>query len=338
MTTSNPARATASRGRMDTPTALPCLACGASHLLTVERHGNYRIRRCPVCGLQFSDPMLGMTSNYAEAYDRGGGPAEVAGEGLPFLGWTEEASPSLAEFPWFLTSAQQLALKLARRRFPPRSQVAALDIGFGAGWFLGGLHAAGFRAYGQEVADAPVNTLLRKGFPVCHSPHGLLPAEWPGPALITCFEVLEHLEDPAGFLSSLRQRHPDAEVMLSVPDERRWFLLGGREAHDYPPNHLTRWSPPALVRTLQKAGFRHVKVFRVRPTAQELSMAGVRRFIPFLRHGRVAGNAAPATSLSQELRKRQLRRLCCLPLAAALTVLSKTACSMLAVGSNRNPI
>lgn len=312
-----------------------CIVCDAWTETVVESHGEYRILRCPQCGLQFSDPMTATSQNYADAYDRCGGPAEVAGEGLPFLEWSESASPTLLEFGSFLTAAQQFALHLARRRFPQTHNCPALDIGFGAGWFLGALRAAGFSPYGLEVADAPVSVLAKKGFATCKSSAGRLPPEWPGPRLITGFEILEHVEDPLGFLSGWRCRHPQAELILSVPDERRWFLLGGREAHDYPPNHLTRWSPSALKLALQRAGFSCAEVWHVRPTPQELSMASVRRFLPWALRGNGAGRPVrPVTTLSEELRKRRWKRKLFWPVAKTLPAFGRTACSMVAWGGN----
>jgi hypothetical protein len=254
------------------------------------------------------------------------------------LRWTEEASDDLREFSVFLTAAQQFALELLRERFPQALGLPALDIGFGAGWFLGALGNAGFVPHGLEAADAPVRTLSAKGFAVRKSTDATAPSDWPQPALISAFEVLEHLEDPIGFLTRLRNDYPEAELVLSVPDERRWFLLGGREAHDYPPNHLTRWSPTALKLALLKAGFQEAHVWHVQPTAQEMSMASIRRFLPFCASGCQAGSAllvTPATTLSQELNKRNFRRRCFYPLVPLLRLFGKTACSMVALGSNR---
>lgn len=318
---------------------IACIVCGAPTEIVIGYHRDYRLLQCPNCGLQFSDPMLGATANYAQAYDQNGAPAEVAGEGLPFLGWTEAASQGLVEFPAFLSTAQQFALELIQQRFPQHQRLPALDIGFGAGWFLGALRTQGLCPYGAEVADAPVDVLRKKGFVVCKSRDGQLPREWPSPVLITAFEVLEHLETPVDFLLQLRHRHPDADVLLSAPDERRWFLLGGREPHDYPPNHLTRWSGRALKLALERAGFRHARVWHLRPTAQELSMASVRRFLPWVDKNPTSAPRVqvPSTTLKQELRKRALRRKIFSPLALLLSLFGKTACSMLALGSNRLP-
>jgi Methyltransferase domain len=320
-----------------------CPVCRFAAGAVVESHEPYQILRCRNCGLQFSAPMRGAAANYGDAYDRQSGPAEISGEGLPFLGWTEDAAEGLPEFPAFLSAAQEFALQLARKQFPYGEQLPALDLGFGAGWFLGALRGAGFHAYGVEIADKPVETLAKKGFAVCKSFDGKIPSEWPEPVLITGFEILEHQEDPLGFLSELHRRYPSADVMLSVPDECRWFLLGGREAHDYPPNHLTRWSVKALELALLQAGFEHAWVWQISPTAQELSMARLSRFVPFrgLRlknnsNGK-ASRATPTTTLQQELHKRRLRKRFFLPFASALSAMGKTACSMLALGTNRGP-
>jgi hypothetical protein len=245
----------------------------------------------------------------------------------------------LSEFQAFLTAAQQYALRLTRKRFPDPHGAAALEIGFGAGWFLGALRASGFTPYGLEVARAPVGILTKKGFPVCCSPDGEAAAGWPAPVLIAAFEVLEHLPDPVGFLSNLCGRYAKADLILSVPDERRWFLLAGREAHDYPPNHLTRWSEEALDIALDRAGFRYIEIFHPPPTTQELSMASIRRFIPLAKPSKPgAVNVLPHTTLPQELRKRRWRRNLFAPAAVLLPLFRRTACSMLAVASNCSPL
>jgi hypothetical protein len=324
------------------PAMASCPVCQAATETVIERHGGYRILACQCCDLQFSDPMDGTTANYRDAYDRQNAPVEVSGEGLPFLGWTEDASDGLPEFSAFLSAAQQVALKVAQKRFPFRQQLPALDLGFGAGWFLGALRDAGFHAYGAEVADKPVEVLTTKNFAVCKTFDGGIPPEWPPPVLVTGFEILEHMEDPAAFLSALCQSYPHADVMLSVPDERRWFLLGGREAHDYPPNHLTRWSAKALKLALLQAGFHDAHVWQIKPSAQELSMARLSRFVPFPQphKDRNQGScyATPTTTLSQELQKRRRRKRMLFPVAAALAAMGKTACSMLALATNREPI
>lgn len=283
--------------------------------------------------------MNASTYNYKSAYDLGQAPDEVAGEGLPFLGWTAEASEGLPEFNCFMTAAQQFALKIIKKRFP--KEQASLDVGFGAGWFLGAMRQAGLTPYGLEVAENPIKTLLQKGFPVGNYAVDQLPSGWPSPTLITAFEVVEHLEDPIGFLTLLRRTYPNADVILSVPDERCWFFLAGRPAHDYPPNHMTRWSPRAMDIALRKAGYAHSKVWQIRPTAQELSMASVRRFLPFKslsKAGNGVSNTAvgPSTSLAEELKKRSLKRKLALPVAALFPLMGKTACSMVAMGSNQH--
>ena len=281
--------------------------------------------------------MMAEAGNYADAYDRKQGSPEILGQGLPFLDWTEQASCELIEFGAFLTAAQQYALQLARERFPAPHQAAALEIGFGAGWFLGALRDAGFTPYGLEVAHTPVGVLTRKGFSVYCSPNGDIAEGWPDPVLVVAFEVLEHVPDPVGFLTDLCERYGHADLILSVPDERRWFLLGGREEHDYPPNHLTRWSEEALGIALDRAGFRYIEVFHPLPTAQELSMAAVRRFLPMAPTRPRSHKARPQTSLQQELRKRRWRKRLLGPVAMLLPLFRRTACSMLGYASNRSP-
>ena len=77
-----------------------------------------------------------------------------------------------------------------------------------------------------------------------------VPTTWE-PSVITMFEVLEHLPDPAEFLAEIRQRFSTSTFILSVPSPRRWTKAGNhRDAADYPPNHLTRWNSAELAASL----------------------------------------------------------------------------------------
>jgi hypothetical protein len=62
----------------------------------------------------------------------------------------------------------------------------------------------------------------------------------------------------------------------SVPSERRWTMLFGREEWDYPPNHMTRWTPRSLAALLRAAGYGDVEVVRVPPTRVEMSQVALR--------------------------------------------------------------
>jgi SAM-dependent methyltransferase len=76
--------------------------------------------------------------------------------------------------------------------------------------------------------------------------------------LITMFEVIEHVEEPAKLL---REAHSYLRVggilAVSCPNEARWQPTG-RIFVDYPPHHLTRWRPDTMRMFLEHCGFKHI--------------------------------------------------------------------------------
>lgn len=77
--------------------------------------------------------------------------------------------------------------------------------------------------------------------------------------LVTLFEVIEHVEDPAGLVKDSREMLRDGGLLaISCPNEARWQPTG-RIFADYPPHHLTRWRPDTLRWFVEKFGFKHIK-------------------------------------------------------------------------------
>ncbi len=82
---------------------------------------------------------------------------------------------------------------------------------------------------------------------------------------ITAFHVLEHLEDPRAFVAHVARRLiPGGLLAVSVPNPDRWVLWWVREAWDYPPHHLTRWTARSLRSLLEQQGF-EVQEVRTEP-------------------------------------------------------------------------
>ena len=247
---------------------VPCPACKNISNDPVEHFGNFRFLRCPECALEFCDPLEYSRENYDGAY-KGDRPDFY----VPASTWLSQARPSLPESRWMLFAAQQNALKWIELNRPFGS---ILDIGCGSGWFLARAKQAGFRVRGVEVGSLPVQILKEKGFEVECGSLEAVPHNW-RPDVVTLFEVLEHLPDPADFLAKIRQRFQNSTFILSVPSPRRWTKGGNhRDAADYPPNHLTRWNPESLRRVLACAGYSKVEVKYSKPTALETASVSVR--------------------------------------------------------------
>jgi SAM-dependent methyltransferase len=153
-----------------------------------------------------------------------------------------------------------------------------LDMGCGVGNFLAAARDAGFDVTGIEpnqnaVRFAKDHYGLRDvfaGVPAdLQKTHPLDKFD-----AVTFFEVHEHQDNPQAFLDTAKSfLKDDGFIALSVPNRNRWQI--GNDPLDYPPNHLTRWSPAALGNFLASNGFEVVSLreepLTVRRAGQMLS-------------------------------------------------------------------
>ena len=72
--------------------------------------------------------------------------------------------------------------------------------------------------------------------------------------------VLEHIDDPVGFLTRLREEVPDAPFFIEVPD-LNWILTSGA-FWDFTYEHCNYFTLPTLRLTLETAGFSVVEQHR----------------------------------------------------------------------------
>ena len=166
-----------------------------------------------------------------------------------------------------LAVAQRWVLGQIEAHVPRGS--AVLDLGCGTGRFLGVLSRRSYRGIGIDPAEPVVSALRSLGY---DAHVGSVPGlRWDGtiPAVIVLFEVLEHLVDPLAVLHELRTLFPAAHVGASVPSPFRAGLKRGRGRTDYPPNHFLRWTPFALQRAFERAGYRRSRLrFLLPPEAK----------------------------------------------------------------------
>jgi SAM-dependent methyltransferase len=173
-----------------------------------------------------------------------------------------------------------------------------LDLGCGVGNFLAAARDVGFDVTGLELNGNAVR-FAREHYGL-EKVHATRPEEFRGNSdggkgkfeVVTFFEVLEHQENPRGFLEAAKGfLKEDGYIALSVPNRNRWQK--GTETLDYPPNHLTRWSPRALGNFLRRNGFEVLSMreepLGMRRAAQVMS-AGMRTRLM----SRVATEPTPA--------------------------------------------
>jgi SAM-dependent methyltransferase len=235
------------------PEAPACPACREPAAGSLEVfHGASRYV-CAECDLHFWHPVRMPDASWYETV---------------YQGRNQTAMPLEPGHRYFLTDPKA----------PRRGRL--LDLGCGVGNFLAAAREAGFDVTGAEFDPSAVQFArqhygLQQVFAA--TPEELLAAR-PSDKfdVVTFFEVLEHQSNPRAFLATAREfLAPGGFLALSVPNRNRWQK--GVETLDYPPNHLTRWSPRALENFLSANGFEILTLreerLGVRRAAQVMSMA-----------------------------------------------------------------
>jgi 2-polyprenyl-3-methyl-5-hydroxy-6-metoxy-1,4-benzoquinol methylase len=219
----------------------------------LQQVSRYHLFECNDCGIQFWDPFKRLEASWYEDF---------------YTGRLETIPPLEPGHKFFL----------ADPRAPKEGRL--LDIGCGAGNFMAAARVTGFDVTGIDWDSNAVqkgkNVLgLDKIFALSIEEYA---ERNRGEKfdVVSFFEVLEHQDDPIGFLNQVRQFvRPNGYIALSVPNRNRWQK--GMDVTDLPPNHLTRWNPEVLASFLQRHGFEVVSCreepISLRRTATMLSSA-----------------------------------------------------------------
>lgn len=230
----------------------PCPVCeGLDHGAPCIQRDGYALVSCQRCGTLFvgQDPAgIDFQALYGEGYYRGGHEAV-------FADYTGQARARRR-------SAWRRLMSLRWLEGAPRSG-RLLDVGCAAGFFLAEAQAwyevqgvelsAWSSAYARDQLKLPVVTgsLQSAALPNAHF------------ALITLWDVIEHVADPVPLLREAgRVLAPGGRIVLTTGDwgsayaqaqGERWHLLT-------PPWHLTFFSRTTLAEAAQRAGLRVLKV------------------------------------------------------------------------------
>ena len=266
---------------------IQCLICDYHGIMApVESVPSFPMHRCPSCRLEFCYPMPADTRQYESAYQ--GDKQSLGQEAAEYEGRVNLSAKILQEdMSWpvvssFLTSPQLAVLRDLKKRIP--SGALVLDIGCGTGLFLMALRLRGYDPAGSDCSDTALRPAREAGFRVWADDLKGLASKQIAPQAVVLFEVIEHVPDPVGFLKQIREIFPAAYVYVSTPSPQRRQLIEHkpRESWDFPPHHVTRWTPSTLRLVFQKAGFTQAAVHLFPPPPGTFSGSGLGRLLPWI--------------------------------------------------------
>lgn len=241
-----------------------CVLCGGVDRAPRFTKGGWRFVRCRTCGLESLDPLPTrgeLAAHYDASYDDGAYAAFAAASDVRDaiarhrLGLVRPLAPA---GPW-------------------------LDVGASTGAFVGAAVAAGLDAEGVEVSDVAAAEARRRGLAV----HTAAVEDFDPPrryAVVTAFDVVEHLLDPLPLLARVRGwLAPGGLLAVAVPNVASWVarVLGRHWFYYVGPFHVHYFSPATIRRALEGSGYPAVTVRPLRkPLTLEYAAAQVATLAP----------------------------------------------------------
>lgn len=229
-----------------------CPFCGAATESRWGSDGTRALYQCDDCEIVFYPRPIEYSADYGNYY--------------PYL--KEFDGP---RFEWELgirRAKYRRQLSVIRALHPAARTL--LDVGAGPGYFCRIALDEGWEARGVE-SSPPAVEAGRREYSIQYLALDQVHEE--SMDVITCFHVLEHMEDPAGFLTTLRKKlRPGGVLVVHVPNNepltfaiRNILRPRGRAAHVrlshcYYPEHLTGFSPVSLPRVVTRHGFELIRV------------------------------------------------------------------------------
>ena len=313
---------------MDPDASLPCPVCRFPRCRFWRRLEDrfFRAAReafplylCPGCGLRFQ--------RASDVADR------IPGFYPPGYWWDPEGDPRGVEAryrEWVLRRDQ---LRFLLSVAPPGNGRLLLDIGCGSGTFLKLAREAGFRVKGLE-ASLEAGKAAEKILPgrVVVGDERELIRRGATFHVVTLFHVLEHLARPLDYLRRVRRLLAGGGgLVIQVPNSHsiQAALLGSRWYGLDCPRHIHNFTAPALVKLLDRAGFRvrRVRHFSLRDNAAALVSSLFPALDPMSQKVRLLREKQTARTLGLSAREAVYFGLLILaqPLAAAEATLGRGA-------------
>lgn len=220
---------------------MECQCCGLQGMKLVGRVGEYKQMSCDSCGyVRFVHHSDEVSHQLYEADADYNDDLSVANDFEDFIQWNHKKT-----------------LQYINAKYP-NGKARVLDVGCFSGFFVKKLLLLGFDARGIDFNNKALDFgKERYGLEKYISNETLQEFLMQGQKfdVITLFEVIEHLENISDVLSEVSKLlEDDGVIIISTPNSNMCW----RPALDFPPHHLSRFSPDALHSCVTRFGFRPV--------------------------------------------------------------------------------
>lgn len=215
--------------------ARPCVVCDANDRVVELTLQDWTVERCTRCGMRALSPEPDAVK--MEEFDDGSGYDDA-------FAWREA-----------LMERHRISLGALERVVPPGR---LLDVGCGPAFLMEAARERGWRCTGVDPSPFSVARARSLGF---DAHEGLLEEAGFQPGTfdaIAMLQVVEHLPDPRPLLAECRRvLRQGGALLVATPNPASLLARAKREGFNYwiPPMHCAWYTPAALERLLQKAGF-----------------------------------------------------------------------------------
>ncbi len=225
-----------------------CPVCNDRPMRYAEKNG-YVFWRSRTCGLLFVWPYLSKPPQeiYQSEYFSG------ASSGFGYVDYDAEKTMLRGFF-------KKIIKRLERHA---SGKGALLDVGAATGSFVELAQKEGWNARGIDISAHSVSAANAKGLPLEQATLDDFTSPAESFAVITMWDVLEHLPDPFSALQkSWNLLKRGGILAVNTPDAGSfWARLFGKRWHSLiPPEHIFIFNRNALERVLEKNGFEIVEV------------------------------------------------------------------------------
>jgi 2-polyprenyl-3-methyl-5-hydroxy-6-metoxy-1,4-benzoquinol methylase len=226
----------------------PCDLCGGQDFRVWDTHNRIDVIICTACGMGRAEVPDNYETAMEERYD------EAYYKSMTYN----------RRWRFRVGRARRWIGYLGEIRRPPGN---LLDIGCSLGYYLHAARQLGWTAYGTDISPHAVEQTKSHGFEAFHSYHPDGFPDWLPPLdAVTAAQVVEHLQDPVGYLRALKQRMaPGGIIYVQLPNFQKLMNQGPAVPYVGPPEHAQFFTMDAARRTLEKAGWEVVGYPKLRP-------------------------------------------------------------------------